>query len=353
MTAEHDSAPALLAGLHRWRLLLGAPIAAAVLAYGASFLVTPVFTARSTLLPPQQQQSQSMAVAALASLGSLGALAGGVRTPADQYVALMLSTTATDRLIDKFDLMKAYEAEFRVDARRALAKATRISIGKRDGLITIEVDDHDPQRAAALTNAYVDELRALTTTLAISEAQQRRQFFESLLKSTREQLERAQQALQGSGFDPGALRVEPRAAADEYARLKAEVTATEVRLQALSGRLAPGAAEVRQAQATLDALRAKLRQQEAASASRNPSDYIGRYRDYKYQEVLFEMFARQYELARVDESREGPLVQVIDAATPPERRSWPRRGLTALVGGLGTAAILVLVLLLPRTRRQL
>lgn len=337
----------------RWPLLVGAPVAAAVLAYGASFLITPVYTARSTLLPPQPPQSMAAAAAALASLGNLGSLAGigGARTPADQYVALMQSTTAADRLIDRFELLKAYDEALRTDARRRLERHTRISVGKKDGLIGIEVDDPDPQRAAALANAYVDELRTMTSTLAIGEAQQRRQYFEQLMVATRDKLARAQETLLGSGFDPGAMRIEPKASAEEYAGLKAEATLTEVRLQALGGRLAPGAPEVRQLQAALDALRGKLRALEAAGASRSPSDYVGRYREYKYQEMLFDLFARQYEMARADESREGPLIQVVDRAVPPEKRSWPRRSLIALGAALGTAVVLLAALLLPRGRR--
>lgn len=333
----------------RWRALVGWPVLAGLLALGATYLVPPTFTARASLLPPQQQQSA--AAAALASLGNLsGGLAGAAmaaRSPAEQYASLMVSRVALDRIVDRFQLMTVYEADFRVDARRELERNTRIGVGKKDGLITIEVDDHDPQRSADIANAYVDVLRHLTSTLAISEAQQRRQFFENLLKQTRDDLAKAQLALEGSGIGQGLLRAEPKSAAESYARLKAEVTATEVRLQALLGRLTPAASEVVQTEATLTALREKLRQQEVTGAAGGQrSDYIGRYREYKYQETLFDLFSRQYELARVDESREGPLIQVLDAAVKPEKRSWPRRTLTAIVATGCAAVVLALYFLL-------
>ena len=157
--------------LEHWKPWILGSLAIGLLALGGAFLMTPVFTARTVFLPPQQQQS-GMA-SALQSLGGLAGLAGvasGIKSPADQYVALMQSVNATDRLIDEFDLMNVYEVKYRFEARRALEQNTRIAIGKKDGLISVEVDDTDPQRAAEMANAYVEELRRLTSVLAVSEA---------------------------------------------------------------------------------------------------------------------------------------------------------------------------------------
>ena len=316
--------------LVQWRLIVGSAFAAGLLALGVAFLLPPVYTARTVILPPQQQQSS--ASAALSSLGALAGLAGGaagLKSPADQYVAMMQSVTVSNRIIDQFKLIEVYESKFRVDAQKELSEKVRIVSGKKDGLITIEVDDVSPERSAAMANSYVEALRSLTTTLAVTEAQQRRVFFELQLEKTKEKLTQAQVALQGSGFNSGALKAEPKAAAEGYAKLRAEVTAGEVRLQALRGMLADNAPEITQLQATLGALRSQLARFETGSSQKNDADYIGRYREYKYHETLFDLFARQYELARVDESREGALIQVLDVATAPERRRKPKRGLIA------------------------
>jgi uncharacterized protein involved in exopolysaccharide biosynthesis len=228
----------------------------------------------------------------------------------------------------------------RSDARRTLANNTQIAVGKKDGLISVEVDDTNPQRAAAIANEYVDELRRMTSVLAVSEAQQRRAFFESELKEARDQLAQAQQALQASGFNPGALRAEPKAAAESYARLKAEVTAAEVRTQVLRGSLVDSAPEVQQQLAALAALRSQLARLERAGDANPGPDYVTKYREFKYRETLFELFSRQYELARLDESREGALIQVVDLATPPERKSRPKK---ANIAVLSTVASLVLL----------
>jgi uncharacterized protein involved in exopolysaccharide biosynthesis len=238
--------------------------------------------------------------------------------------------------------MDVYEAKYRDDARRKLADNVRITVGKKDGLLNVEVDDTSPQRAAELANAHVEELRRISGGLALSEAQQRRVFFEGQLKQTRDRLTSAQQALQASGFTEGALKSEPKSAAEGYARLRAEATAAEVRLQALRRSLVDNAPEVQQAQATLGALRAQLAQAERSSdaGSANGADYVSKYREYKYQETLFELFARQYEAARVDEAREGALIQVVDPAQQPERRSRPKRALTAVATTLVTLLLL-------------
>ena len=335
-----------------WLRLLLVPLAAGVAALGISMLIPPTFTATTVFMPPQQ--NQSAAATAVASLGALSSLVGGVagvRTPADQYIALMQSVTVSDHIIDRFKLMTVYGKELRVDTRTALAKRVRINIGKKDGLISVDVDDGSPQRAADMANQYVAELQRMTANLAVTEAQQRRVFFESRLEESRTKLTQAQEAMQAAGFNQGALNAEPRSAAEGYARLLAQATAAEVRLQVLRGSLAEDAAEVRQQRATLGALREQLKRSESTSqpASTGPG-YIGKYREFKYQETLFELFARQYELARVDESREGPLVQVVDVAQPPERKSAPRR--TLIVGGsIVATGFLMSIWLLARAAR--
>jgi uncharacterized protein involved in exopolysaccharide biosynthesis len=329
------------------KLLLAGPMLAGLVALGVASLLTPTFTAVTTFLPPQQQQST--AASALASLGQLAALAGAAgvtRTPADQYVALMQSATVSDRIVERFGLMQEYDVKLRMHARKALSGNVRITVGKKDGLIVVEVDDKSPQRAADIANQYVDELRYMTSTIAVTEAQQRRVFFEHQLVQTKDKLTAAQQALQASGFGEGAIRAEPRAAAEGYARLRAEVTAAEVRLQTMRGSFADDTAEIRLQQATLSALRGQLARLEQSGAGRGGSqDYVSKYREFKYQEALFELFSRQYELARVDESREGALIQVVDKATVPEWKSKPKRALIAIGAALGTALLLIVFVL--------
>ncbi|MBS0442425.1 MAG: lipopolysaccharide biosynthesis protein [Proteobacteria bacterium] len=319
----------------RKKLIAAATIAAGVLAFGVASLLPKWYTASAVILPPQQQQSS--AAAAISQLGALAGLAGGlanVKSPADQYVALMQSTTVSDRLIDQFKLQSVYDKEYRQDTRKKLKENVRINVGKKDGLITVDVDDREPQRAAAMANAYVDQLRQMTNSLAVSEAQQRRMFFEQQLAQTKERLAKAQNALEESGISQGALKVEPKTAAESYARLRAQATAAEVKLQTLRRMLAENTPEVMQQQAALAALREQVARAERQDDGRGGSDYIDKYREFKYQEALFDIFVKQYELAKVDESREGALIQVVDAAQPPELKAGPKRGLIAVAAAL-------------------
>jgi uncharacterized protein involved in exopolysaccharide biosynthesis len=324
-----------------WKLLLIGPLLTGAAALGLTYAITPTFEAKTMFLPPQQQQSA--AAAAIAQLGALSSLAGGaanIKTPADQYVALLQSTTVADRLIDEFKLQEVYDVEYRFLAREELARNVRVALGKKDGLITVEVEDASAQRAADMANRYIDELQHLTKRLALTEAQQRRVFFEKQLAQARDDLAKAQDELQASGFSAGALRADARASAEGYARLRAEATAAEVRLQTLRRNLADAAPEVQQTMSAVAALRSQLAKLEAATDLNGSPDYVSKFREFKYQETLFELMARQYELARVDESREGALIQVVDVAKPAERKSKPKRVLIAAAAVLASLILL-------------
>ena len=336
----------------RLKLLIVGPLSFGLLVLGISFLIPPTFTAKVTFIPPQQ--SQSGAAAALASLGSLASLAGGAggsRNQAELYTSLLQSVTVADRVIDEFKLIDAYDSDYRVDARNKLSKNTRVTLGRKDGLITVEVDDRSPQRAADMANRYVDELRRVTATLAVSEAQQRRMFFEQQLKISHERLVTAQEALQSGGFNAGAIMAEPKAAAEGYARLKSEITRSQVRLEAMRGSLTDSTPEMRQQLAALAAMRQQLAQMEQTSDTKGGPDYVSRLREFKYQEAMFELNARQFELARIDESREGAHIQVVDTAAPPERKSHPKRALIAIAATV-VAAVVLCAWVLLRSRRS-
>ena len=314
------------------RLLVFGPLVVGLIALGITFQIAPTFTARTSFLPPQQQQSAASAMLSqLGALSGLAASATGFKNPSDQFVALLKSVAVADRLIDRFKLMERYDVEFRLDARKVLANSSKISSGK-DGLLVVEVDSKSPHLAADIANAYVAELRTLLGSLALTEAQQRRVFFERQLEQTKVKLTAAQVALNSIGVSADTIKSDPKAAVETVARLGAQVTAQEVKLASMRGYLTETAPEFRQAQLALSALRAQLSKSEAGGVlTSSAGGYIEKYRDLKYQETLFELFARQFELAKVDEAREGALIQVVDMALPPERKSKPAKALIAVV----------------------
>jgi tyrosine-protein kinase Etk/Wzc len=325
------------------RLLVLGPLVCGLAALGYSFTIPPTYTAKTQFLPPQQQQSSAASM--LASLGALGGLAGaatGLKSPADQYVAFMKSVSVQDALIERFKLLEKYEAKLKTDARMALTGSVRIASGK-DGLISVEVDDKDPKFAAHLANAHVEELSNLLGRLAVTEAQQRRMFFEKQLQITKENFTKADLALKSSGINSSVLKSSPASAVEAVARLKAGISVQEVKLGTMRNYLTESSPEFKQAMSELASLKSQLSKAEKEEpASKDASDYVARYREFKYQETMFDLFAKQFELAKVDESREGAVIQVLDIAEPPERKAKPKKAMIAIIATLASGFALLL-----------
>ena len=329
------------------RLLVLGPLAVGVTALGISFLIAPTYTAKTQFLPPQQQQSAAASM--LASLGSLGGLAGavgGIKNPADQFIAYMKSVTLQDTLIERFKLLDRYEAKTKTDARLALTGSVRVASGK-DGLMSVEVDDKDPKFAADLANAHVEELAKLLSKLATTEAQQRRLFFEKQLTLAKDKLIQSEIALKATGVSGSVLKSNPASAVAAVAGLQAAVTAQEVKLGAMRGYLAETAPDFKLAMNELANLRAQLSKQEKDTPSTSgkastEGDYITKYREFKYHETLFELFSKQFEIAKVDEAREGAVIQVLDAAQAPDRKAKPKKAMIAIIATLAFGFALLL-----------
>lgn len=334
------------------RVLILIPLIVGFLALAISFLITPTFTAATRFLPPQQQQSA--AVSMLQSLGALGGLASaatGLKNPNDQFISFLKSRVIGDAIVDQFKLMERYESKYRQDALKVLAGNSNISSGK-DNLITVEFSDKDPQLAATIANTYVKELGKLLDRLAVTEAQQRRMFFEKQLASTKEALVKAEQNLAASGVSTSTLNLAPQTALEGPARLRAQATVQEVRIASMRSYLTESAPEFKQAVAELSAVRAQLSKAEREQPPAGNDTYIAKFREFKYQETLFELFAKQLEIARIDESREGAAIQVLDAAIPPEKKSKPQKALIAIAAALATTFVLLLFVFIRHSLRN-
>lgn len=313
------------------RRLMFLPLIAAVLVVALSFLVAPTYTASVTLMPPSQPQSGAAAL--LGQLGGLAAGAGaaisGIKNPMDQWLGLLKSRTIADAMVDQFKLMERYGVDYRFQARDKLYENTTITAGK-DGLILITVDDESPEVSAAMANAYADQIQKMSDTIAVTEPAQRRVFFEREMSEAKKKLDTAQKTLQESGVNVNALKVQPDAVMDLVARLKAEISAQQVRISVMRQSLADTSPDLRQARVELSSLQEQL----AAASKRDPSDhdgsgYVEKYRDFKYYETLYELLAKQYEIARVDEAQNG-IFQVVDKAQVPEKKSRPKRALLGI-----------------------
>jgi tyrosine-protein kinase Etk/Wzc len=333
---------------HKYRKMSLIVIAACLVAGLIASLVMPnVYKARATILSPEQPQS-----AAAAMLGQFGVLAGfagkdlGIKDPTAQMIGVLKSRTMADHIIDRFHLESVYHVRLRSDARESLAQATTLTAGKSDGIITIEVEDRDPKRAADIANAYPEELALLTQNLAFSEASQRRLFFEKQLENVRGQLSNAENELKMTQEKSGVIQPEGQAKAiiEAYAAVSGQIAAKEVQLQSMRSFATPNNPDLQHAESELAALKVQLAKIEGRKdresgniqipTERIPTlglEYIRKFRDVKYYETVYELLAKQFEAAKIDEARQGAIIQVLDRATEPDKRSRPIRSLIMLL----------------------
>src|SRR5271157_501750 len=328
-------------------LILRATLAAGFLAAMVSLWLPNRYTATANILPPQQ--SQSLAASMIGQLGPLGPMAAmaqkdlGLKNPNDLYVGMLRSRTAEDALIRRFDLRRVYRDKKMSDARHDLENASSIVLGK-EGFVSISVEDKDPSRASQIANAYVDELRQLTQDLAVTEAGQRRLFFERQLELAKNNLADAEQALKKTEQKTGLIQFDGQAKAiiESVVKLRALMAAKEVELHAMRLFSTEQNPDVMLGEQQLSGLRAQLALMEKqssapadiqVSASSVPSgnvpeaglQYVRKLREVKYAEAMFELLAKQYEAARLDEAKTAAVIQVLDPAIEPDRKSSPPR----------------------------
>lgn len=322
-----------------------------------SFLVPKKYTATVTILAPQQNSSLSSALSSqLGSLSGIAALSGaglGLKNPNDLVVGMLRGRTVEEAMIGRFGLMAEYHARNLEDARRDLEYRSDVDGSAKDGMIHIAFEDRNPQRAAELANGYVDELRKLTQQLAITEASQRRLFFEQQLVQAKDSLADAEEALKQTEQKTGVIELtgQARALIESASSLRAEIAAKEVEIQAMQTYATSQNPQLVQAQRELTGLRdelSKLGGSDETSAGllvpkgKVPEaglEYVRRLREVKYRETIFEILAKQFELAKLDEAKEGAVIQVVDVAVPPTKRSSPKRTLMVL----GTAVVSLLL----------
>ncbi|MGA9583771.1 MAG: GNVR domain-containing protein [Terracidiphilus sp.] len=269
----------------------------------------------------------------------------GIKNPNDMYVSMLKSRTVEDAMVQRFGLMQEYRSKFPSDARHTFEHRTVIDGSGKDGLIHIAIQDRDPNRAAELANGYIKAFRALSEHLAITEASQRRLFFEQQLEQAKDNLAKAEEAMKVTEQKTGMIQLDSQARAliESAAALRAQIAAKEVQIQSLRTFATSENSQLIQAQGELDGMRtqlAKLGGSEDGSDTalmvpkgRVPEaglEYIRKLRDVKYQETIFEILARQFEMAKLDEAKQGALIQVVDAAIPPDRRSFPKRALIVI-----------------------
>jgi tyrosine-protein kinase Etk/Wzc len=332
----------------RRRTVAVATLVCAVIAAVVAFLLPNEYTSTILLLPPQQNSSlATQFLSAMGNMSPLAELAGsglGLKNSNDMYVGMLRSETVEDAMVRQFNLESEYHERYLSLARKAFEKHVDVDGSGRDGLIHISVEDRDPKRAAQLANGYVDQFRTLSQNLAVSSAGQRALFFHQQLMQAKDKLSAAEEALKQTELSTGLIELssQARALIESAASLRAQIAAEQVKIQALQTFAAGQNAQLIEAQQELASLRAQLAKlggsQQSADSLIVPRgkvpqaglEYVRRLRDVKYYETIFDILARQYELARLDEAREGALIQIVSPAVTPDRKSSPHRGLIIL-----------------------
>ncbi len=351
---------------YRKRLIAKVTGVAILIGVVLAFALPVRYTATTKLMPPQQTQSASslmMSQLTAAGGGSLAALAGGslgLKSPNDIYIGLLTSRLVADSIISRFDLAKEYKSRDMTETRKDLADFTQVT-SEKNGFISVSVTDKDKKRVAAMANAYTDELRILTKTLAVTEASQRRLFYEEQLKQAKDALIVAELAFQQVQQDKGLVQLDAQAKAmiEGLAALRAQVAAKQVEVQALrsySTERNPDLELAERELATLQAEVGRLEQRNHSSGSVEMGlqdvpgagmEYLRADHEVRYRQALFDLLIKQYDAARLDEAKDAAIIQVVEPAIEPDKRTSPKRGLIVTLctlAGLLIGCMAVLIL---------
>jgi uncharacterized protein involved in exopolysaccharide biosynthesis len=348
---EFDLLDLLLVIAERKTTIILATIIGLFLAMGVVLLIHPTFTAKATIMPPQQGQSSAAMISQLGNLASLTGLgsSASVKDPNDLYMAVLQSNTVADGLIKRLDLMPVYHAKRLSEARQTLAANSKF-MSEKGGMISITVKDRDPRRAARIANAYVVELHNINSRLIIGEASVRRNFFSQQLALEKDRLTDAELALQQTEESTGAIAPTGQTSViiGQVAALQAQIISREVQREALSTSSTDQNPDVIRLNSEIQGLKNQLSQLEGAQRGRKPGDIslssrslpadqvvvLRKQRDVQYHTLIFDLIARQFEAARMDEAKASPVIQTLDPAEPPDRKSGPFRALWTLIGGI-------------------
>jgi tyrosine-protein kinase Etk/Wzc len=351
---------------YRKVLIAEATGAAALIGLVLCFVLPVRYTATTRLMPPQQTQSTAaMLMNQLTGLGggSLAAMAGGglgLKNPNDIYVGLLTSRPIADAIIQRFGLMQVYHAKDMTEARKKLAGNTEVT-SEKNGFIAVSVTDKDKKQVAEIANAYTEQLRILTQTLAVTEASQRRFFYEEQLKQAKDALVAAELSFQQVQQQKGLVQLDAQAKAmiEGIAALRAQVAAKQVEVQALRSYSTEQNPDVQLAEKELTSLQAEESRLEQTNHSPGIAglglgnvpaaglEYLRAAHELAYRQALFDMLMKQFDAARLDEAKEAAVIQVVEPAIEPDRKTSPKRALIVFLFtfvGLCAGCILALFL---------
>lgn len=348
----------IIVPLKRKRTVLSITLAFVVVTAVVSLMMPEIYMARTRILRPQQEGS-AVVSKLLSQFGSAAATAAGLfglNSPNALYIALLTSRPVMEAVVERFDLMERYGADSVQAASYQLSSNVKVRSSSWSGIITISVYDRDPELAADIANALVEELKNLTKKFAITEAAQRRVFFGERLEETREALIKAEKEMADFKAKTGVLKLDAQAKAviSAISSMRAKIAEKEVQLKVMKTYSAPDNPDLQKLEETIRGLKAELKKLEKGegkgydylmSTGGMPEvsiEYLRRLRELNFTEELYNLFLKQYEAARLDEGRDAVMIQVLEKAIPPEKRIKPKRRRMVMIAAFAGLIVSVL-----------
>ncbi|BDV43452.1 polysaccharide chain length determinant protein [Geotalea uraniireducens] len=326
-----------------------------------SFSLPKIYSSTAMILPPQQDPGMLGLMVGQMGGSGMANLANdllGAGNSADTYVSILNSNAVSDAIIDRFNLMKVYDDRYRFDTYKSLDKNVDISAGKKDGIISITVEDEDPQRAANMANAYVEELEKLTVQLNVTGASENKNYLEQRLVKSKGDLSKAEDAVKDFQSKYKMVSVSDQAAAtiEGIAQIKAQLVSQEMQLAVLRRQFTDSSDEVISTKTSIANLKSQLDRLEGSRAGgaipgvgavpELKEQYIRLMREFKIQEALVELLTKQYEMTKLSEAKDVTSIQVIQHARVPDKKTKPKRLIIIMSATFlgGISAILYIVM---------
>lgn len=352
-----------------WKMIVGMPFIVAIITAIITMFMPNIYNAKAMILPGDDDSGNMMG-AMMAQMGGLASLAGGLvggSTKADLYVTMLKSETIKDPIIDRFKLMEVYKARFRQNVYKTLDESVAIGTGKKDGVITIAVDDIDPKRAAEMANAYIDELARFSAGLNMSGAGSNRVFLEKRITEARADLTKAEDDLKIFQSKNKSVSVTDQAKAtiEGVSQLRAQLATQEVQLAALQRQFTDSSQEVKNLKTTITNLKSQISRLEGTSngmSSSIPSigsvpqlsqEYMRLMREFKIQEAVLEMLTKQYEVSKLSEVKDLSSFKILQKAKIPERKSGPKRSKVVILTFIATGLFMIFLAFALEFRKQM
>ncbi len=336
---EDAGLPDYLFGVARrapW-ILLNVVVVGAIAAV-ISLLLPQWYRASGSFLPSLEERSTFSFTAFLREVAIPGGGLSDAVQAGDLSVAILKSRHVRQQLVNEFDLVARYKVDDIEEALGALDDHSRFFVGQ-EGLVTISIEDRDPEVAARMVNRSLAILDAFNADQRMTKGQRTRIFVERELEQAAEDLRAAEEALEAYQTETKLVPLSPQlqAGVSASASLLARKMETEIALRMKESVLKEGNEEIKLLRAELAEIDRKLAELPAVGL-----EYARLVRDLKVREEVYGFLRTEYEQAKIQEERDTPSLTILDHAEKPLKRDRPRRTLLTLAAAGVTGVISVL-----------